>query len=143
MVRRGKNRNTKLMVMPGRFRSGFLGEFDKRTGIFRLLNDAYSEVVNDLGGEANLSHITITLAERFVFLEHMVQDLEAQIAQRMIENPTKTAKLLGRWIYAAQRLGGLAKTLGLERKTKQIESNLKSYVKGKNVRSKKKKKYEQ
>ena len=118
------NRNTKLMKLPRKFRGGFLKDFDERTIVFQQLNSAYVEVVDDLGGAERLSHIQIALVERFIFLEFTMRNLEKQIA----ENPTKTGKLLGRWVQSINSLSGLAKTLGLDRKAKQIDCNLKDYI---------------
>ncbi|MBN2456736.1 MAG: hypothetical protein JXB29_09420 [Sedimentisphaerales bacterium] len=118
------NRNTKLMKLPGKFRQGFLKDFDERTIVFQQLNSAYVEVMDDLGGINRLSHIQTALVERFIFLEFTMRNLEKEIA----ENQTNTGKLLGRWVQSINSLSGLAKTLGLERRAKQIDCNLKDYI---------------
>jgi len=116
--------NTKIMRLPDRYKQGFLKDFDERTQAFQLLMAAYEEILVDLGGAENLTHIQIALVERFVFLEFAMRILEKRIA----ENPKKTAALMGKWVQSVNSLSGLAKTLGLHRRKKQIESSLKTYV---------------
>lgn len=115
--------NTKQMRLPAKYREGFLKDFDQRTEVFRMLNDAYVEILADLGGIETLSHIRAALVERFVFLEFAMRNFEKRIA----ENPKKTGKLLGRWVQSINSLSGLAKTLGLERRVKKVAS-LQAYV---------------
>jgi hypothetical protein len=121
-----KHTNHKLLKIPHKFQRGFLGNFDQRTVIYQHLNDGYLEIMDDLGGKENLTHIQISMVEKYIFLEFMIRYLEQRIAQ----NPKKT-KLLGRWISAVNRLSGLANILGLERRARPVESNLKIYMKEK------------
>lgn len=129
MAKRDYN-NTKTMQLPEKYHAGFLKDFDKRTEVYQQLNSAFQELLCDLGGIENLSHVKIAMVERFIFLEFAMRNLE----QRIAESPKKTGKLFGRWVQSINALSGLAKTLGLDRKAKSIESDLKSYI------SKKKKK---
>jgi hypothetical protein len=117
---------SKLKTVPDKYREGFLGEFDRRTEIYHTLNAAYTEVMSDMGGQDTLSHVQVSLVERFIFLEYVMRDLE----QRIVKNPKKSDELLGRWIQAINTLTGLAKTIGLKRRAKKIAS-LESYVKTK------------
>jgi len=118
--------NTKRMKLPDKYKANFLREFDKRSATFALLNTAYQEVMDDMGGQQVLSHVQICMAEKFVFLEFILRNIE----QRIANNPNKSDELLGRWIQGLNSLSGLAKTVGLERRAKQVVS-LKKYVEGK------------
>ena len=118
--------NTKRMKLPDKYKAGFLREFDKRSSTYSLLNSAYQEVMSDMGGTENLSHVQVCMAEKFVFLEFIIRSIE----QRIANNPKKSDELLGRWIQGLNSLCGLAKTIGLERRRKSV-ANLQEYVKGK------------
>ena len=118
------HQNHKILKLPRKYNAGFLADYDKRTQLYYNLSSSYNEVVSDLGGEERLSHIQKTLAQKFVFLEFQIEQLE----RRLVTNPKKASKLLGKWIYAVQRLGSLSGRLGLERRRKVIESNLKDYI---------------
>ena len=76
-----------------------------------LLGDA-----TDLGGEDALTHVKAALVERFVFLEAVLQKLEADIATAANGNP---ADLLGKWIQGVNSLQGLAQRIGLARTARQ------------------------
>lgn len=108
---------------PKRFETNFLQKLDSRTRSWKILNASFTEVCADLGGQEGLSHIQQTLCERYVFLEFFLKTMEARIAAQ----PKNSAKLISRWIQALNSLLGLSKTLGLERRTRQIE-NLQSYI---------------
>jgi hypothetical protein len=90
--------------------------------IARELRSAYSAIVADLGGEAELSHVKRSLVERFVFLEAVLQGIEHQFALAVqSKNTDKGAaklepELIGRSVQAVNSMQGLAKTLGVERR---------------------------
>ncbi len=116
--------NTKPQGPPAKFKAGFLAALDRRTEVFAILHGNYEEIMADMGGPDNLSHVHKALAERFTFLEFVLQNLEYKIAQR----GSDSAELIGRWIQGVNSLSGLAKSIGLERRAKPIVS-LKAYVK--------------
>jgi len=116
----------KFMKPPKRYEAGFLAKMDGRTEAYQLLNGAYQEVVSDMGGVESLSHVQICLAERFCFLSFVLRSIEF----RIVSEPKKSAKLIGRWVAALNSLVGLAKTIGLERRAKRV-ANLKTYIEGK------------
>lgn len=118
-------KDQKRSTLPARYEPGFLEEMDRRTEIYKKLREAYDEVVEDAGGELNLTHAKLCLCERFVFLEACLQTWETMIAT----NPAGTEQLLSRWIQGLNCLSGLAKTIGIERKAKKA-SDLKAYLKG-------------
>ena len=121
-----KNKHVKLMTLPPRYENGFIEDLDKRTHVFVSLNTAFVEVIADMGGKEGLSHVQVCLAERFVFLKFVLRGIEADI----VKNRKKSAELLGKWIQGLNSLNGLAKTVGLERRARQVV-NLKEYVRGK------------
>lgn len=126
--------HVRLLKLPRKFQKHFLGDFDKRTIIFQHLNDGYMEILDDLGGEENCSHIKTSLVEKYVWLEFMMKHLESRIAKRVSIGKSST-KLFNNWLYASQRLGTLAHRLGIERVAKKIDSSLSEYV-GKKKRRK-------
>lgn len=105
------------------YQPGFLARLDARLEVAQVLHSAYIEVTDDLGGAENLSHVKLTLAERYIFLEYQLRRWESLI----LANPTKSGKLVSRWVQALNSLIGLSKTLGLEKRTRKIES-LESYI---------------
>jgi len=124
--------NTKRMKPPDKYEAGFLKTLDERTVAFRQLNDAYQEVMDDMGGQAGLSHVQVCMAERFCFLEFVLRGIEHKIAT----NPKESEVLIGRWVQAINSLSGLAKTIGLERRRKST-INLQEYVAGKKKKKRK------
>lgn len=123
--------NTKPMTMPDKFTPGFLQELDKRSVVYQGVRKSYNQLVDDLGGESNLSHARIVLIERFVFGECLAQNLEACILAKPQE------KLVQRWLSVTKALGALAIRIGLERTRRPVDC-LQSYVK--KSKSKKKRK---
>lgn len=111
-----KNARTKPLSLPAQFRAGFLAELDKRTELSRFLRASYSNVVADIGGPEDLSHVKAALVERFVWLEAILQTLEHEMANGALDK----AEALGKWIQAVNSLSGLAKVLGIERKASRM-----------------------
>ena len=124
MKEKVEKKKRKRVKVPAKYEPGFLVRLDGRLEATKILNSAYDEVTADMGGMQNLSHVQLCLAERFVFLEYVMRRLENRIAN----NPKKSAVLLSRWIQGLNSVSGLAKTIGLERRAKKIDS-LESYVK--------------
>jgi len=99
-------------MMPSRFEPAFLEGMDRRTGAYRRLRAAYDKVVSDLGGRDRLSHVQLSLIERFVFLEHTLRKWEQQIAaSRKVSD-----KEMAQWVQADNALQGLAAKLGMKRR---------------------------
>lgn len=117
-------------TLPSKFEKGFLAKMDGRFELARTLKGSYEEITSDLGGVEGLSHIKRSLVERFVWLEFIMRGIELQIAEA---DKKDSAELLGRWVQAVNSLTGLARSLGLERKAKNIES-LQTYVAKKSKR---------
>jgi hypothetical protein len=111
-----RNRSTKPQSLPVKFKPGFLSTLDGRTDLAKALRSNYDAVLADVGGREEVGHVKNALLERFVYLEAILQTIEAE----MVSGQTPAAEALGRWIQAVNSLTGLAKTLGIERKTRQM-----------------------
>lgn len=122
-----ENGATKDMTIPEKYSVGFLQRLDQRTQSFQLLDTAYQQVLADRGGKDTLSHVQVCLIERFVFLEFFLRTLEVKIANAINENKKIPSKTFSRWIYSCNSLKGLATTIGLKRKARQI-SGLVEYL---------------
>ena len=120
------NAPKKFKKPPTKYETNFLAKMDSRTVVFRELKNSFDEVLADLGGRDNLSHVQYCLVERFTFLEFTMRHLEHRISK----NPKKNEVLLGRWIQALNSLTGLARTIGLKRNARKIDC-LESYVREK------------
>ncbi len=113
----------KLADIPDKYVPGFLRELDQRTDVCQRLNTAYQRIVDDAGGEENLSLVKLSLIERFVFLGEMLERWELEIVQ----HPNETAAALSRWIQAVNSIQGLARAIGIEVKGRR-SPNLKAYL---------------
>jgi len=122
-----KNGATKLMKLPKKYKVGFLQKMDGRTEACKMLRSSFNEIISDLGGVDNLSHIQICLCERFTFLEFVLRRLEYRIANE----PKQSSKLLARWVQSLNSLVGLGKSIGLERRAKKVPS-LEKYISKRN-----------
>lgn len=122
-----KNANHKLLKIPHKFQTGFLGNLDERTVIFQHLKTIHTEILDDLGGKNSLSHLQIGLVERAVFLEFTVRYLENAITKVIVEHSKIPSKLYHRWLKGTESLLRLTKTLGLKRR-KGIDISLKPYL---------------
>jgi hypothetical protein len=111
-----KNQSHRHQVLPLKFKSGFLAELDKRTDLAKALRANFNAVVEDVGGPQDVGHVKSALVERFVWLEAILQTLEHEMASGKIDK----SEALGRWIQAVNALSGLAKVLGVERRTRSM-----------------------
>ena len=118
------NRHHKPSEIPDRYEPGFLKKLDARTEIARQLKASYEQVVSDLGGQSEISHVKNSLVERFIFLEAVLGGIENQLALARTGDVDEEAarkleaELIGRWVQAVNSLQGLAKVLGVERRAK-------------------------
>ena len=126
------NAPRRFKKVPKKYQANFLAKMDKRTEVYQVLNNSFQEIMSDLGGKDNLSHVQVSLCERFCFLEFVLMSIEKQIT----ECKRKQAQaLIGRWVQGINSLSGLAKIIGLERRAKKVES-LQSYVQKKKKENK-------
>jgi hypothetical protein len=123
------------MELPTRYQEGYLDKMDKRTDLYKALDTNYQEIISDKGGIEGLSHVEVSLVERFIFLEHILRNLEQQIA--MCSLPRKAMGLMKKWNGLIKSYTSLARLLGLEKRAKKVVS-LESYI-GKEKQEKRKK----
>jgi hypothetical protein len=115
----GRNRLSKPAELPERYTPGCVLALDQRTALAQRLRDNFATIVQDIGGEAELSHIKASLIERFVHLEALLVQMEADL-----KRPGAPADIIGKWIQGTNALQGLAKVLGIERRTKDLWANV-------------------
>ena len=96
-----------------KFSAGFLSALDGRTELAKALRANYDAIIEDIGGLSEVGHIKASLIERFVWLEGILQSIEHEMAT----GTTGKTEAIGRWIQAVNSLSGLAKVLGIERKS--------------------------
>ena len=108
-----RNGSHKPATLPAKFQTGFLSELDGRTELAKALRANYDSIVADVGGQSEISHVKGALIERFVWLEGILQTIEHE----MVSGVTTKTEAIGRWIQAVNSLSGLAKVLGVERKS--------------------------
>lgn len=112
--------NTKDQDLPARFKPQFLDNLDGRPHVVRTLRNRLQQLKDDCGCDSYQKSI---LAERCVFLTTKLETMECQAIEKGIID-------FGSYVQAVNCLIGLLKSLGLQRKAKEVES-LQSYVKGK------------
>jgi hypothetical protein len=130
-----------FMNAPKKYEKHFLDKLDKRGQCYNLLKTSFDEITNDLGGEETLSHVQLTLIERFCFMEFVLRLKEIEMAKPYEDgDKEKFGKQVASWTQSINAMIGLAKTIGLERRAKQV-ANLRDYVKSKqDVKKKRKRK---
>ncbi len=118
-------KKTQTQKLPRRYQPGWLRKMDRRTSFSKRLRRVFNQIVEDLGGEEQLSIIQLTLVERFAWLKAHLQELEDQIAKQGHEQ--LDPKLLGLWAQANNTLIGLSRQLGQKRQ-KPAPLNLQTYI---------------
>ena len=115
-------KSTLLDELPARYSGNFLAGMDGRVKLVKELRSRLKQLQVDMGGESALSYAKQSLTKRAIFIEAKLEDFEMQLAQG---NDVK----LGVYIQMTNSLIGLFKTLGLNRKAKEL--NLKDYISAK------------
>lgn len=133
-----KYRNTKPLSVTRQFKPGFLEQLDKRTQIYMELKGCYDELVNDCGGEENLSLIQRTLCERFSFVKNILGQIEQEMTLATLAGHPVDKDTLAKWVIGNNSLQGIANKLGLVRKAKSVVS-LERYVSEQKKKTKKQK----
>lgn len=113
--------------IPSKFAHGWLQDLDSRTALARELRERYQALTDDLGGADRLSYAQRSLAERALWLERFLVLQEQELAHGREFDAS-------RWIQAANSLQGLYKTLGVERKAKEVPS-LSEYLQSKGAKA--------
>ena len=107
----------KLDAIPDKFAAGYIDRLDGRTAIAQDMRARWQQITADLGGEATLSYSQRSLVERALWLEHWLAVQEQALAAGQYE--TFDA---GRWTQACNALQGILKTLGIERRARDVTS---------------------
>lgn len=110
----------KAKATPEQYTANWLEQLDRRTGLAQEIHRRYADLTNDLGGEAALSYQQKALVSRALFVELNLQKQEAALAAGG-ELDT------GSYTQSVNSLLGLLKTLGLERRSKDVP-DLASYL---------------
>ena len=101
--------------VPAQYQPGWLNALDGRYALARNLRQRYGEIASDLGGVESLSYAKRSLIERALFIEYWI----AQQEQAMMRGEDVD---IGRMTQANNALLGLYRTLGLERKAREVPS---------------------
>jgi hypothetical protein len=115
----------KLADIPDRYAPGYLDRLDGRTAIAADMRARWQELTDDLGGADRLSYAQKSLVERALWLEHWLAAQEQTLAAGQHE-----AFDAGRWTQACNALQGILKTLGIERRARDVTPDLASYIRG-------------
>ncbi len=117
-----KNKQHKPLVIPKRYKVGFLEKLDNRSHSYKMLSAAYEEIMEDVDA-GSLTHTRTVLIERFVFMEFLIRSLE----YRFIKHPKKMMNQVHNFIRMTDSLARLSKIIGLKRPTKKVTS-LSTYI---------------
>lgn len=115
--------------IPERFTAGYLERLDGRTVVAQEMRARWQSMTDDLGGVDRLSYSQRSLVERALWIEHWIAAQERELAEGRIE-----AFDAGRWTQATNSLLGLYRTLGIQRRAKDITS-LSDYIRTKSEAS--------
>lgn len=106
-----------------RYRHGWLSTLDGRETLTQELRARYETICSDLGGVDSLSYMQRSLVERGLWLERWLALQERELGEGKEFD-------VSRWIQAANSLQGIYKSLGLERRARDVPT-LQSYLNGK------------
>lgn len=104
-----------LAAIPDKYSPDFMDRLDKRTVLGRAVVDRYEAVIGDLGGETNLTTIKRSLVRRFTWFEVMIEGMECRAAAGEELDIGSWTQLTNSWL-------GIARLLGLERKSRPTRS---------------------
>ncbi len=113
----------KSREIPDRFRPGYLARLDGRTAVASDMRARWQEITSDMGGEDRLSYAQRSLVERALWLEHWLAVQERALADGQYEIFDA-----GKWTQGCNALQGILKTLGLERRARDVTPDLRSYL---------------
>lgn len=112
-----------VRMVPRKYKRGWLHALDRRSGIYLALTARLQELMQDLGGEDNLSYQQRSLCKRAIWIEARLMAIEEEVAAGGADDHA------GKYGYLTNSLIGLYRQLGLERQVKNIGS-LKDYIEG-------------
>lgn len=104
-----------LAAIPERYSADFMERLDKRTVLGRAVLERYQAVMSDLGGDEALTTIKRSLVRRFTWFEVMIEGMECRAAAGEEIDIGSWTQLTNSWL-------GIARLLGLERKSRPARS---------------------
>lgn len=106
--------STKLLTsLPEKYSSDWLERMDRRTKVWRAINDRIAQLESDAGGVESLAHARRSLIRRAVFLELLVESQEVRFA-------AGESLDVGSYTQAFNSMLGAYRLLGLERKARPL-----------------------
>lgn len=124
-----KHRTTERRVTRyGKLQLASFDDLDKRTAAAQRIVALRSQMMDDLGGEEQLSSIERTIIDRIALLQAILEDQEVgfiTVGELDIDRYTKSLNSLVR----------AANAVGIERKPKNVTPSLSDYINGKAQRS--------
>jgi hypothetical protein len=118
-----KRRRTRKPELPRKPKAGWLATLDRRHHFAKTLFARRAQLVADLGGDDALSYAEKTLAERAIYLEQVIRDMEARHAQGKADFDHH------KYIGSINALANLLGKLGMKRAAKRVPS-LPEYLEG-------------
>jgi len=109
-----RGRSVRLLgEIPEKYTPDFMERLDRRTVLGKAVSQRFEAVASDCGGIETLAHVKVGLIRRFLWMECVIEGIELQLAAGdQIDIGTYT-QLTNTWL-------GLARTLGLERKSRPV-----------------------
>jgi hypothetical protein len=104
-----------LASIPEKYSPDFMERLDRRTVLGKAVVDHYQAIVADLGGAENLTTVRHGLVRRYVWFSTMIEGMECRAAAGESIDIGSWTQLTNTWL-------GIAKMLGLERKSKPVKS---------------------
>jgi hypothetical protein len=111
--KRPNTAKVRLPALPEKHKPGWLDGLDRRQRYAKALIARRDQLVADLGGMDALSYQQRTLAERTIFLEARLKEMEEAVLRG-------AALDLNSYTHAVNTMTGLLKTLGLQRAKKPV-----------------------
>jgi hypothetical protein len=102
-----------LAAIPAKYSPDFMERLDRRTVLGKAVRDRYHGIIQDLGGEDALSAVKRSLVRRFTWFEVMIEGFECRAAAGESIDIGSWTQLTNTWL-------GIARLLGLERKSKPV-----------------------
>ena len=123
--RKYTNGSTKLMSPPKTYQKNFISSLDFRTETYHNMDFEYRQIIDDLGGEAGISAMEKTLAERLVFVSFLIRGVETELANN---TNGEQVKLLEKWLKLDGAINSIIAKLGCAKRTTKGSSDLKKHL---------------
>lgn len=109
-----RGRSVRLLAeIPKKYSPDFMERLDRRTVLGKAVSRRFEAVASDCGGIEDLAHVKVGLIRRFLWMECVIEGIELQLAAGDQVDIGTYTQLTNTWL-------GLARTLGLERKSRPV-----------------------